>query len=271
MRITKKRIKEFQKTIGDFYREHSRQFMWRETRSPYKILVSEVMLQQTQTHRVIAKYEQFISVFPTVETLACAPFSRVLAVWQGLGYNRRAQYLHQSAQILIKNYHGTIPETAEELEKLPGIGYHTARSIMAFAFNKPVYFIETNIRTVFIHFFFKNRKKIHDKEIMALVEQTLPHTNPREWYFALMDYGAMLKKKYKNPNRRSAHYNKPASFKGSNRQVRGLILKALLSSPKTQNQLIETIGKRQEQIKNALEELVAEGFIHYYQGIFTLA
>jgi len=223
-------VETFVSEIKNFYCTFGRSFPWRETTNPYHIVVSEIMLQQTQTHRVFNKYEQFIGEFSSFEMLAQSSLRDVLSVWQGLGYNRRAKALHDIAQLIIKNYKGVLPEDPQILETFPGIGSATAASIVAFAFNKPTVFIETNIRAVFIHFFFVNRDDVHDKEIFPFIEKTLDRVNPREWYYALMDYGVMLKKQIKNPSRKSVHHTRQSRFEGSNRQIRGAILRCVTNA-----------------------------------------
>jgi len=252
----------FQDTIYTFYLEQARLFPWRQTTDPYYILVSEIMLQQTQTSRVLGRYEEFIGAFPDIVSLAEAELNAVLLVWQGLGYNRRALNLKKIAEIVLNDFQGRLPESYDELMTLPGIGHATAGSILAFAFNKPVPFIETNIRRVFIHFFFQDRQGITDKEILPFVEETLDRDNPRQWYYALMDYGAMLAKSVPNPNRKSAHYSKQTKFEDSDRQIRGMIVKMLVTeSPVMEKKLIETLGKETSRVKHILAELVNEGFI----------
>lgn len=220
--------KEFQNMIWAHYRAHKREFPWRETYDPYAILVSEIMLQQTQPERVIPKYRDFLNEFPDFESLAKTSLTRVLSLWSGLGYNRRAKYLHTTAQIVASKYNGQLTEAALEREKLPGIGKYTAAAVAAFAFNKKVVFIETNIRRVFIYHFFPNEEKVADKDIIPLIEKTLPKSEIREWYYALMDYGAMLGKTVSNPNRRSKHYGVQSKFEGSRRQLRGKLIRLSL-------------------------------------------
>lgn len=156
------------------------------------------MLQQTQVPRVLKKYEEFLKTFPTFQSLAEAPLRDVLRVWQGMGYNRRGKYLRDAAQIVVTKYQKNFPHEPSLIDELPGIGYATACSIAAFAFNKPTIFIETNIRRVFIHHFFKDRRDIDDKELYSLVEAALDRIHPRDWYYALMDYGSYLAKTIKN-------------------------------------------------------------------------
>ncbi|MEK9179649.1 MAG: A/G-specific adenine glycosylase [Patescibacteria group bacterium] len=254
--------KEFKKIVWDYFKINRRAFPWRETINPYFILVSEVMLQQTQVNRVISKYTEFISRFPTVDNLAKADKTEVLKVWQGMGYNRRAMYLYESAKIIINKHKSVVPNSVEDLDDLPGIGYATASSICAFAFNTPTVFIETNIRSVFIHFFFENKTDIADKEIITLVEKTLDKKNPRQWYFALMDYGTYLKKTERNPNRKSKHYARQSKFEGSNRQLRGQILKLKLVNPKiTSSKIAQVLNISLEKIKDIVIRLSNEELI----------
>jgi len=258
-----KGIDAFKNTIYAFYRENPRNLPWRKTRNPYRILVSEIMLQQTQVERVLAKYHQFIKTFPDFPSLAAASLRDVLYAWQGLGYNRRAIALKTVAEIVIKNYQGKLPEFPDELVKLPGIGRYSSAAISVFAFHRPAVLIETNIRRVFLHSFFPDRGNVKDSEIISLIQSTLDVKNPREWYYALMDYGVMLKKDVENPNRRSAHYRKQKPFHGSNRQARGMILRHVLDKRgcTTQKELANALMMPSENIDNALEQLVNEGFL----------
>lgn len=220
----------FIKVIKDYYAKHKRPFAWRDNKNPYHVFVSEVMLQQTQTSRVIDKYASFIRTFPTFQALADAPLVQVLAAWQGLGYNRRGKFLQQSAQVVVGQHGGILPDTIDDLVLLPGIGPATAASLAAFAYNRPTLFIETNIRAVYIHFFFNDQIDVHDKELLVLIEQTLDRKSPRQWYYALMDYGVMLKKQLVNPSRRSKHHVRQSKFEGSDRQVRGAIVRLLTTT-----------------------------------------
>jgi A/G-specific adenine glycosylase len=223
-------INLFQNLICDYFRAHGRDLEWRRTRDPYRIFVSEIMLQQTQVSRVENKYPDFIAAFPDFESLATAPLRDVLAVWQGMGYNRRARVLKDGAERVVREFGGRLPHDETVLATLPGIGKATAASIAAFAFNRPVVFIETNIRRVFIHCFFAGAKGVRDRDILPLVQRTLLPGHSREWYWALMDYGSMLRARGENPNHRSAEYKKQAPFKGSDRELRGKILRLLLDS-----------------------------------------
>ena len=253
---------KFRNDIYEYYGKESRSFPWRSTSDPYRILISEIMLQQTQTFRVMGKYERFLEAFPDFSALAQADLASVLTFWQGLGYNRRALNLKKTAEIVMRDFGGRLPDSPEELTTLPGIGHATAGAILAFAFNHPVVFIETNIRRVFIHCFFQDRQDITDREILPLVEGTLDRNNPRQWYYALMDYGAMLKGQIPNPNRRSAHYTRQSRFEGSDRQIRGKILRILVEKgDMIEGSLAEEIDMDTARVHKAIAQLKKEGFL----------
>ncbi len=265
-------VERFRGVIYQHYRDHRRDLPWRRTHNPYHILVSEIMLQQTQVERVVGKYAEFLDTFPDLETLARAPWPLVLGVWQGLGYNRRALALKRLAQAVMETWGGRLPESDQYLRTLPGIGPATAGALLAFARGRPVVFIETNIRRVFLHFFFAGQERVPDREVLPLVAQTLDRTRVREWYYALMDYGASLKKTGPNPNRHSAHYARQSPFAGSHREVRSLILKTLLNGPVPSVQLMaQAIGRSPARTRTALQQLLAEGFVVQEGNNFSLA
>ncbi len=252
-------IRAFQKKIRDFYKTHERKMPWRETRDPYRIVVSEIMLQQTQVSRVLPKYAEFIRKFPNFRALANAPLRDVLKVWQGLGYNRRAVALHRIAYIVTHEYKGKLSGDPEKLSKLPGIGSVTAAGIAAFAFDTPSIYIDTNVRRVFLHEFFPGRKA-GDEEIAPLVAATLDRRDPRHWYYALLDYGAWLPKIAGNANRRHAAYRKQSKFEGSHRQFRGAVLRLRLTHPKmTRHAMAKRLGKTLSDIRLMMAELRREG------------
>ena len=220
---------KFRRLVYSFYKKEGRDFPWRNDTGPWGILVSELMLQQTQTHRVVPYWTRWMEKWPSPADLDAASLEDVLREWSGLGYNRRARYLKECSGVIVRDFGGQVPAAPEALEKLPGIGPYTAGAIACFAYNYPSVFIETNIRSVMLHFFFPGEEGISDREIMPLIEKSLDRSNPRKWYWALMDYGAAIKKQSPNPNRRSAHYSRQASFKGSFRQIRGSLVRALVS------------------------------------------
>jgi A/G-specific adenine glycosylase len=261
-RVTPAAIRRFRRQLYQFYHDQGRQLLWRDTADPYHILVSEIMLQQTQVARVALKYAPFLQAFPDVWSLARAPLRDIMAKWQGLGYNRRALALQGIARRLAAEFQGRLPASVDTLRTFPGIGAATAGALAAFAFNQPVVFIETNIRRVFLHSFFPGKNGVRDREILPLVEQTLDREQPRPWYYALMDYGAMLKDAAPNPNRRSAHHQRQAPFADSDRQIRGLILKALLKSPALSPEaLVKAVGKPPARTTGLIHTLIHEGFL----------
>lgn len=255
-------IHAFQKTVYEYYRAHGRHHLpWRKTTNPYRIMVSEIMLQQTQVSRVKMKYKEFLKTFPTVKALAESSLADVLRVWQGLGYNRRAKMLHKAAQEVVEQHGGHMPRDFDTLTKLPGIGPSTAGGICAYAYNMPIVFIETNIRRIFIHHFFHNAEGVGDAEIRPLVEATLDRNNPREWYSALMDYGTHLAETVPNPNRKSRHYTKQSAFSGSKREVRGAVLRALAEKPLSEKELL-FLPFEKERIIEVLFNLSSENLIY---------
>jgi len=252
----------FQKEVYRYYRESGRNLPWRMTRDPYQILVSEIMLQQTQVNRVLEHYRPFLEQFPDFEALASASFRAILESWQGMGYNRRAGALGEIARIVSSEQGGRLPRDVEVLRTFPGIGHATASAIAAFAFDQPAVFIEINIRRVFLHFFFRGKKFVKDREILPLVKDTLDTSDPRSWYYALMDYGAMLGKVKRELGRQSAHYTRQAPFEGSDRQVRGRILKKLLEKGSVRaGELIASIAVPEERFSRVLSGLIREGFV----------
>ncbi|MHA1486368.1 MAG: A/G-specific adenine glycosylase, partial [Promethearchaeota archaeon] len=221
-------IKTFQSFIFSYFKQYGRDFPFRQDFTPYNVLVSEMMLQQTQTNRVSEKFEEFVKKFPDFKSLNNATLNEILKLWQGLGYNRRAVALKKIAEKVVNEFDGILPADVEILKSFPQIGHNTASSIVAFAFNMPTFFIEVNVRRVYIYFFFPGKTLVNDKDIMPLVRKTLEFANVRNWYYALMDYGVMLKKSHPELNKRSAHYRKQSKFKGSNRESRGKILKLII-------------------------------------------
>lgn len=265
--LSTKRSKAFKSKIWDWYAHNRRSFPWRETKNHYQIVVSEIMLQQTQTERVNAKFRPFIRRFPNFKSLAEAPLHEVLSEWQGLGYNRRARFLRELAVAVVNNHAGKIPVDITTLRALPGIGSYTAGALQAFIFNIPAVFIETNIRTVFIHEFFKGKRTVNDKEILPLIEFTLSKESPREWYYALMDYGVYLKKKDPKINSKSAHYTRQSPFKGSLREVRGAIVRALSNGKKASViSISEKVSFPKLRVMQALKSLERDEIVTLSQG-----
>jgi A/G-specific adenine glycosylase len=277
------RVQKFQKIVLSYYTTHGRKLPWRFKEAisargghAYKIFVSELMLQQTQVDRVIPKYAQFLKTFPNWNALARAPQKKVLRAWQGLGYNRRALFVRRAAQTVVQKYGGALPRDFSALASLPGVGPYTAGALLAFIWNEPMVFIETNIRAVFLHHFFPQKagrlpaQKITDAELLPLITETLDLKNPRVWYWALMDYGAYLKKTLPNPSRRSAHHARHTPFAGSQRQLRGAIVRALAARPESERALVRRTHRTLSDVRAALSALSTEGFIRKTKTRYTL-
>ncbi len=217
----------FRKVVLDFYALNARDFSWRRTTDPWAILVSEVMLQQTQTGRVEPIYDAWMARFPDAQSVSEAGMADIYEAWRGLGYNSRAKRLREAARICSTLYNGIPPADENALLQLPGVGRYTARAVLAFAWNIPNPFLETNIRAALIFHFFKGAEKVTDRQLEEVADTVMDHIDVRMWYYALMDYGAWLKKREPNPARKAAVYAKQSVFRGSVRQARGAVLRLL--------------------------------------------
>ncbi|MBV8661167.1 MAG: A/G-specific adenine glycosylase [Candidatus Dependentiae bacterium] len=274
-RLTDDQIAQFQKLIYDFYTQNKRDFPWRKEITPYKIVISEIMLQQTQTARVVPKFENWLQRFPDFASLAQGTNHDILSAWQGLGYNRRGLALGKIAQIVTHDFNGQLPNDPKILQTFPAIGPNTAGSICAFAFDNPTTFIETNIRTVFTDIFFKGQQNIDDKQLLPLITQTIDCKNARDWYYALMDYGVHLKQKLPKINAASKHYTRQSRFEGSKRQVRGAIIRILTQLKNIDyDNLLELLDFELPENKHnrdlIIQDLLKEETIHINQNILSL-
>lgn len=275
MKIAPKKKAAFQKIVWDYYHNHDQNsarhtLPWRKEITPYKVWISEVMLQQTQVDRVVSFFKNWMKQFPTIKSLANASQVDLLRHWKGLGYNSRALRLKKAAQEIVARHRGIFPKTYEEILELPGIGPYTAGAIIAFAYNRPVSMIETNIRRVYLHHFFQDQANIHDKELLEIIQQTGGPEHSREWYWALMDYGAYLGKTIPNPNKKSRHYTIQKKFKGSDREIRGKILELLLQkkSWSIDNFITElsSLSQDRERVETIIDQLDHEGFLTVKNG-----
>ena len=284
-------LADFRALVLERGRELYRDLPWRRVRDPYAIWISEVMLQQTQTVRVEGRWQRWLARFPSVAALASAEAADVLDEWQGLGYNRRALGLHRAAQAVLERG-GGLPSTADELEALPGIGPATAAGIRAFAFDLPSVYLETNVRSVFLHELFPNEEGVPDRLLVPLVRETCPadasdpEDDPRTWYYALLDYGAYLKRTIPNPSRRSRAHVRQSRFEGSRRQKRAELLRILLASRSgtPEGAKLEALaaelssaeeksgrkGVTAAEVRDLLNELADEGFCREEDGLWRL-
>ncbi|MBN2510940.1 MAG: A/G-specific adenine glycosylase [Spirochaetales bacterium] len=267
-------IELFQSMVLDFYHDYGRDLPWRHTVNPYHILVSEIMLQQTQVQRVLLKYESFIKAVPDFDALARLPFPRLLELWQGLGYNRRALALKEAAVRVVGDHGGVLPDNPDLLKGFKGIGPNTAASVCVFAYNKPLVFIETNIRRVFTHYFFSTGTAVDDRQLLPIIEKALYAFSPRDWYNALMDLGSLIPKHTENPNRRNPAYRTQSPFEGSLRQIRGEILRVLAKNPVFPDELGDKspllARTDRKNIKKAVSALESEGFVVKEDGSYRI-
>ena len=261
--INSRQIRVFRQTVWKYWAKAGRhELPWRKTKDPYRIFVSEMMLQQTQVPRVIEKYKKFLKQFPNVQTLARASLGKVLKVWSGLGYNRRGKYLRDAAKVIVEKYAGKVPRDVALLRTLPGVGPYTASAVRVFAFDEPDVLIETNIRAALIHHFHQGRSLVEDRDILPIAEKAEKEQDPRKWQWALMDYGAHLKRSGVRNNHRSAHYSKQSRFEGSLRQVRGAILRELHKGQQTEQRLrlnlnLEDVRLRKSNMGKAMNKALA--------------
>jgi A/G-specific adenine glycosylase len=271
-RLSPKDADAFRAAVREHHREHRRDMPWRETDDPYAILVSEVMLQQTQVSRVLPKYEAWLAAFPDFEALAATPLAAVLEAWSGLGYNRRAIDIKRAAEIVVDRHGGALPSDPAELAALPGIGPATARAVATYAYGRFAPFIETNVRAAVLHHFFADADGVSDRELAPAVEATWDREDPREWGYALMDYGAWLKSAVPNPSRRSSHHARQSRFEGSDRQARGAFLRALVREGAAEPEaLAEEAGVELARAERLLGDLEREGFVACEDGVWRVA
>ncbi len=251
---------EFRVLLRGKGRELYRDMPWRRDTRPYYVLVSELMLQQTQVDRVIPKFNEFIRAFPDERALAAASLADVLRAWSGLGYNRRAKFLHDAAKKIVGDFNGRVPATKTELLTLPGVGEGTAGAIMVYAYNQPTVFIETNVRTVYFHHFFADNTAVADTQLLPIIQTTIDQDHPREFYWALMDYGSWLKQNGIGNISQSKHYKKQAPLKGSPREVRGQIIRYLTKAGASVVVLRRDLSA-DDRFDSALNGLIADGLV----------
>jgi A/G-specific adenine glycosylase len=263
--------KEFQTFIFSWWKKNRRELPWRRTHDPYRILVSEVMLQQTQVSRVLPKYEEFLMLFPDVTALARATPASVLRAWKGMGYNRRALYLQKTAQTVITVYKGEFPKRESELLKLPGLGMYTTRAIMVFAYKQDVAMVDTNIRQIITHYFFAGVPQT-PKIIQEFADTLVPKGKSWEWHQALMDYGALAMPALRP--RRKPTDKKSIPFRETNRFYRGRIIDCLRERAMDEAQLVKDMSARYDKpedfVEVIIERLIDDGLVVKKKNILSL-
>ena len=278
MKLSKRRIQKLQKHIFLWWRKHRRNLPWRQTHNPYRIVVSEIMLQQTQVSRVLLRYAEFIKAFPTVQKLSKATPAAVLRIWKGMGYNRRALYLHKMAKTVMAEYGGKFPKSEKLLTKLPGLGTYTARAVLVFAYRQELAAVDTNIRKIITHFFFDDTPQ-KEKIIQEAAAVVMPKGKSWEWHQALMDYGALELYNLKRPERLSRAKSRDSRrtsipFKDSNRFFRGRIIDMLREKDMKELELIdEYIGKydrSEDFILSIIAGLQKDALVVRKNGIISL-
>lgn len=248
--------------MWSFYRANGREMPWRDIADAYGVLVSEVMLQQTQVGRVMSRWPEWMAAFPTIDALATAPLSAVLERWQGLGYNRRALALKRCAEQVSERFGGVVPLEPAVLRTLPGIGPATAAAVACYAHGAVAPFIETNVRAAMLHELFADADGVPDRDLEPIVQATWDRENPRGWGYALTDYGAHLKRVFPNPSRRSRHHVRQSAFEGSRRQKRARLLRAVLADPgRGADDYPDGAGVSPGEATELLGALAAEGFV----------
>ena len=288
MTITEKK-KHFNQMLFRWHKAHYREMAWRNTRNPYRILVSEVMLQQTQVERVREKYAEFLKQFPSVHILAKAQLGDVIRAWSGLGYNRRAKYLHECVKEVLLNHQGKFPNDMTTLMTLPGIGLSTAGALQAFAFGEDEPMIDTNIRRILTRTFFSPKMSrlrldmvgVSDKELYVFAKSLIPKGKGREWNYAMLDLGATLctarhhsklcpLAKLHGPVSDFVYKKPQKKFANSDRFYRGRILSQLLISPHTSESLQEVLALEQGLLHLILTKLAKEHLIVVSKKSVTL-
>ena len=194
------RITGFQRRLIHWYKNHHRKLPWRETHDPYKIWISEVMLQQTTVQAVLPYYQKWEKLFPDIKSLSRAPLQKVLKAWQGLGYYQRAKSLHKASRIIIDKFKGQIPPDYDELKNLPGFGPYTTAAVLSFAFNKPYPVLDANVRRVIMRIGrIRQKDSVKDKTLIPFLESQLPPKKSGLFNQALMELGALVCRP-KNPH-----------------------------------------------------------------------
>ena len=252
--ISEEEISTFQQKVFQFYQENKRNLPWRKTTDPYNILVSEFMLQQTQVNRVIEYFTKWMRRWPTVQKLASEEYKNLLQAWMGLGYNRRAMYLHNTAKKIVNEFNGDVLTAIKNFKQLPGVGLYTSKAIQIFAANADISTVDTNIRRIFIDQFNLD-ESISDKQLFQLAQKCLPLGRSRDWHNALMDYGAIHLTSRKTGIKPKTQQSR---FQGSDRQIRGKVLRMLLQENYTKYQLQQKLKVESNRLEEILRKMKKE-------------
>ncbi|EKE40297.1 hypothetical protein ENUP19_0304G0045 [Entamoeba nuttalli] len=254
------KIKQMHEKILKFYEKEGRKLPWRETTDKYKILVSEVMLQQTQVTRVIEKYKSWLIRFPTIQDLAKANLADVLEEWNGLGFNSRGKRLRDLAIEVCERYNGIIPSSVDKLLNLPGIGPYTANAVLIFSENQDIATVDANIRRILIHELSLD-EKTPENILFAYANKCLPLGRSRDWHNALMDYGALVATGKKTG---ITAKSKQSKFEGSRRSYRAELLRRIRKNNGSLS--IENCEEVIKGTKYTLEEIIEglekDGIVH---------
>ncbi|MBW7889241.1 MAG: A/G-specific adenine glycosylase [Bacteroidetes bacterium] len=287
-------ISALHKKILRWYRQNGRELPWRKTSDPYRILLSEIMAQQTQVSRVEIFYTKWLAKFPTLQSAARAKTREILLQWSGLGYNSRALRLHALAKFVVKNYRSRLPHSVEELQKLPGIGAYTSHAVACFAFRQQLPVVDVNIKRILLRIF-GYTTRLTDKEIWKLAEEILPSGKAYHWNQALMDFGAVIctarnpkcaicpvqkecasafSPMFNVPEKRK---KKEPSRKGIPRRLyRGKILKMLHYTVLTEKEIAEQLWHSFSSrdvlwLHNLLHQMIADGLLKRLRGKLGIA
>ncbi|HVQ00922.1 MAG TPA: Fe-S cluster assembly protein HesB [Candidatus Thermoplasmatota archaeon] len=266
MEISDITISKFQRKVWAFYRTHRRRLPWRTTHDPYKILVSELMLQQTQVSRVITFYNKWIQQWPTIQDLAHASRREVLQAWMGLGYNTRALRLQQAAKTIVGDYQGDVVQAMRQYQEIPGVGRYTSQAVLIFATNADLVTVDTNIRRIFIHEF-GLPKDISERNLWDLALRCLPTGRSRDWHNALMDYGALHDTALTTGVKPKTRQGR---FEGSNRQLRAQVIRLLLQQDRSFTELQKRLDVPKVKLQHILATLIEEDFISRKKNRYLL-
>jgi A/G-specific adenine glycosylase len=272
-----------------WYRDNKRDLPWRNT-TPWGVLMSEFMLQQTPVHRVLPQWERWISLWPTPKDLARAPLSDALREWGRLGYPRRAKRLYESAHAIVRDHDGQIPQSREELRKLPGVGEYTAAAVMAFAFHKSEVVLDINIRRLYARCWFGVAEPTSSPNNgeRDFAQELIPPGDDGTWAAATMELGALICKartplcaqcpladlclwRERDYPQNAVKVKKSAQWRGSDRQCRGVIMAALRQSDEVLASELANVWSDQSQYEKALASLLDDGIIEKRGVCFKLA